>query len=276
MAVRSGPHRKRVDLVGILEAAYRVEQAEEPWLGGVLDAALHGLDAGLGALAFSYDATTPTEFGFRCVVTRDAPPTMLEVMNAAAQAVPAELVTSSFWTRRASTIREMPGWGNLYRFPLQFDAQHVANDALGINGLDPSRIGCQIGAYSAREIRLSSSARTAWDRVSTHLAAAFRLQRALQAKRYSAPTEAVLAPSGRLLHAEQPAQDRSVRDALSGACKTIERARTREGRADGEVSLSLGGRWYPSGGRWSTPTNGTESGSSWQGATTCSCHGPTP
>jgi hypothetical protein len=237
---RIGHRRKRLDLIGILEAAYRVEQAEQSWLTGILDAAASGLDVGLGALAFSYNAASPSEFGFRCVVTRNAPSTMLEVMNSAARALPTELVTNSFWTRRASTIREMPGWASFYRLPLQFDAEHVANDAIGINGLDPSRVGCQIGAYSDHEIQLSPRMRAAWDRVSTHLAAAFRLQRALQAaKEHTAPTEAVLAPSGRVLHAERPAQDRSVRDALSEACQTIERARTRQGRLEGEISLSL-------------------------------------
>jgi DNA-binding CsgD family transcriptional regulator len=77
------------------------------------------------------------------------------------------------------------------------------------------------------------------NRVSTRLAASFRLQRTLQSKEPPPPPEAVLAPSGRVLHAEQPAQDRPIRDALSDACQSIERARTRKGRADGEISLSL-------------------------------------
>ncbi len=135
--------------------------------------------------------------------------------------------------------RELPGWADFAGLPLRFDAEHVAHDMIGVNGLDPSRTGCIIGGFWGEHQRLGVRERAAWDRVSTHLSAAFRLQRALQAKASSAPTEAVLAPSGRVLHAEQPAQDRSVRDALGEACQAIERARTRQGRLEGEISLSL-------------------------------------
>jgi DNA-binding CsgD family transcriptional regulator len=238
MAVRQ-KSAKRVDLVGILEAAYRVEQPEEPWLAGVLEAAAPGFDNGLGAYAFSYDASTASKFGFRCLVTRNAIPAVVEAMRAVAQSLPTDLVANSFWTRRASTLREMPGWASFSGLPLHFDAKHIANDALGINALDPSRVSCLMGAYWQGDRRLGERERATWNRVSTHLAASFRLQRALQARQRSSPTEAVLAPSGRVLHAEQPAQGRSTRDSLSEACQSIEHARTRKGRADGEISLSL-------------------------------------
>ena len=117
--------------------------------------------------------------------------------------------------------------------------KHVAHDTIGINALDPSHVSCLLGAYCRARRTLSDGERATWNRVSTHLAASFRLQRALQAKEGAQPPEAVLAPSGRVLHAEQPAQDHSTRDSLSEACQSIERARTRKGCADGEVSLSL-------------------------------------
>ncbi len=60
-AAGPGHRRRRVDLVGILEAAYRVEQPEEPWLAGVLDAARPGLDDGLGVTAYTYEASNPED-----------------------------------------------------------------------------------------------------------------------------------------------------------------------------------------------------------------------
>jgi DNA-binding CsgD family transcriptional regulator len=238
MAVRK-TRSKRVDLVGILEAAYRVEQAEEPWLAGVLDAARSGLDDGLGVTAYTYDASNVDNLRFRCAVAYCEIPGMAEVLRAGPQNPSPELVMESFRKRRTATTREMVGWEGFTALPLRFDAEHVAYNAIGVNGLDANHVGCIIGAFWGEHRQLGARERAAWDRVSTHLSAAFRLQRALQAKEQTAPTEAVLAPSGRVLHAEEPAQDRSVRDALSGACESIERARTRKGREEGELSLSL-------------------------------------
>jgi DNA-binding CsgD family transcriptional regulator len=238
MAVRK-TRSKRVDLVGILEAAYRVEQSEEPWLAGVLDAATPALEDGLGVSAWTYDASDPENLRFRCAVARSDIPGMAELMRAGPARPPPELVTASFWTRRAARAREIPGWASFMGLPLRFDAEHVAHDTIGVNCPDPSGIGCMVGGFWGEHRRLDARERAAWDRVSTHVGAAFRLQRALKAKEQSSPTEAVLAPSGRMLHAEEPAQDRLVRDSLSEACQSIEHARTRKGRADGEISLSL-------------------------------------
>jgi DNA-binding CsgD family transcriptional regulator len=237
MAVRN-PWNKAVDLVEILEAAYRVEQPEEAWLAGVLDAARPGLDDGLGVMAYTYDASDPKMFAVRSMATRDVLPPLVEFFKASTQKAPADWVETSFG-RRSTVIRDMPGWESFMTLPLRLGEDTLVDDAIGINGLDPSRVGCLIGAYSSRPHRLTSRARATWDRIGTHLAASFRLHRALLAKVESAPTEAVLAPSGQVLHAEQPAQDRLVRDSLSEACQSIERARTRKGRADGEMSVSL-------------------------------------
>jgi DNA-binding CsgD family transcriptional regulator len=237
MAARD-PWNKTVNLVEILEAAYRVEQPEEAWLRGVLDAARAGLDDGLGVMAYTYDASNPKMFAVRFMATREVPPPLVEFFKATTQRAPAEWIETSFG-RRSTVIRDMPGWESFMTLPLRLDEDNLVDDAIGINGLDPSRVGCLIGAYSRRPHRLTPRARETWDRIGTHLAAAFRLQRALQPKEHSAPTEAVLAPSGEVLHAAQPAQDRLVRDSLSKACQSIERARTRRGREVGEISLSL-------------------------------------
>jgi len=229
---------KRVDLVGILEAAYSVEQPEEPWLAGILDAARPGLDDGLGVTAYTYEAWDET-FRIRCAVARSDLPALAEVLRGGPPQPPPELVKASFWSQRTAMTTEMPGWASFAGLPLRFSPEHVAHDMIGVNGLDPSRTGCIIGGFWGEHRKLGVRERAAWDRVSTHLSASFRLQRALQAKAPSSPTEAVLAPSGRVLHAEQPARDRSVRDALSDACQSIERARTRKGRREGEISLSL-------------------------------------
>jgi DNA-binding CsgD family transcriptional regulator len=233
------PWNKAVDLVEILEAAYCVEQPEEAWLGGVLDAARPGLDDGLGVMAYTYDASNPTNMQLRLVSSRDALPALVEYFKASVARMPADWVETNYPNKRTQVIRDMPGWETFMTLPARLDENHLIDDVIGINGLDPSLIGSMLGAYSSRRHPLTPRARATWNRIGTHLAASFRLQRALQAKEPSAPTEAVLAPSGRVLHAEQPAQDRVVRDALSGACQSIERARTRKGRQEGEISLSL-------------------------------------
>jgi DNA-binding CsgD family transcriptional regulator len=233
------PWNKAVDVVEILEAAYRVEQPEDAWLGGVLDAARPGLDVGLGAMAYTYDASNPTHMQLRHVSSRDALPALVEYFKASVARMPATWVETNYPSKRTQVIRDMPGWETFMSLPARLDASHVVDDVIGINGLDPSLVGSMLGAYSPQRHPLVPRARATWNRIGTHLAAAFRLQRALKAKNNSAPTEAVLAPSGAVLHAEQPAQVRLVRDSLSEACQSIERARTRKGRATGEMSLSL-------------------------------------
>src|SRR5262249_6488123 len=60
--------------------------------------------------------------------------------------------------------------------------------------------------------------------------------------------EAVLAPDGKLAHAEPPAQSRDARDALARAAQDIDRARTRMRRTSPAEALDLWrvlvrGRW---------------------------------
>ena len=62
--------RKKLDLVAILEAAYRVHSAT--WLKDVMEAAAPSYDRGLGMCAFFYNASKPGVFDVGDVVQHGA------------------------------------------------------------------------------------------------------------------------------------------------------------------------------------------------------------
>jgi DNA-binding NarL/FixJ family response regulator len=84
-----------------------------------------------------------------------------------------------------------------------------------------------------------------WTRIAAHLAAAVRLRREVG---HTRPVEAVLSPSGRLEHAESPAQGADVRAALTDGAVRIDRARGSLRRRDPEEAVEIwralvAGRW---------------------------------
>jgi DNA-binding CsgD family transcriptional regulator len=105
--------------------------------------------------------------------------------------------------------------------------------------------------FSHSPINLSASERTLMNRISTHLAAAYRLQRQLEHPRTERGNgvAATLRIDGRIEHAEPATTSKPTRRDLSEAVKAREWAKTARGRRDSQRATAA---WRPLvGARWS-------------------------
>ena len=55
----------KVDVLSVIEAAYRVELPEEDWVAGIMKSARPFIDVGLGVYAYVFDASDPAKLGVR-------------------------------------------------------------------------------------------------------------------------------------------------------------------------------------------------------------------
>jgi DNA-binding CsgD family transcriptional regulator len=101
-----------------------------------------------------------------------------------------------------------------------------------------------------RKTTLTRSVRRLWTHVAVHFAAGARLRSALE--RRDSGTEpqadAVLSPTGRIVHAEGEAKERLARESLRESAIAIDRARGRLRRSDPDAALDtwtglVSGRW---------------------------------
>src|SRR5262249_48032411 len=138
------------------------------------------------------------------------------------------------------TSSQVPG---LERLTTALDAYGGARDILSVNGRDPQGSGVWLGVPLPRVTRLNDEKLQLLSRTAAHFAAGFRLRRAL-----ARSNEAVLTPSGELVHAEGPARLGAAREELRRAVRRIERARSRVGRreparATGSWKVLVDARW---------------------------------
>jgi DNA-binding CsgD family transcriptional regulator len=130
-------------------------------------------------------------------------------------------------------------------------AGHAGNaapirDFLGIFAIDTERRGVVVtGAYD-HVFRLDRGARRRWTLVAVHIATAARLRRAVEA---SVPRcDAVLTPTGKVVHAEGDATSASARRLLRERAVAVDRARGPMRRTDPDAALEtwrglVSGRW---------------------------------
>ena len=217
------------DLLGILEAGYAVDTAEEPWLRGLLAAAQPSLDEGLGAFAFSYNAFHPQSFELRCLTSSGFPDALLERLPMVMGQIPTRFIENARNDSACTIASEIPGFED---FSAVSEHLHPigAYDVFGVNILDPTGTGCYLGAPLPRTGALTPARRTTWGRVAAHIAAAFRIQRRFAPEHPGENlrrAEAILDGQGKIHHATGPAEMASAREALRTATVAMERARTK-------------------------------------------------
>lgn len=233
----------KADLLSVVEAAYRVDGTEEEWLKGVVDAAHPALERGLGVYGFLYDlpsVATQAQFGHVYGVNLPASyGRKAELISAGLKLLPQgmleEIFSASFCNTTSST------GGQLYDL---IKAQaHVDGvyDNFSVNAIDPTGQGCTLISNLPKEYRAPLRTRARWGRISAHVAAGHRLQRrltALRAKAAEDTAEAVLSPSGKVEHAEEPAQSKEARADLRNAALAVERARGKLRRSAPDEALN--------------------------------------
>jgi DNA-binding CsgD family transcriptional regulator len=219
------------DVISVIETAYRMDQDANAWLSNMLAAAGPMLDRGMGCSAFLYDASDVSRFRILATIGTE------ERSDAIARAMERSTPERVAWTFRTQACRaasEGPDWENQPAAKL-FRSWGI-HDVFFVNGLDPSGIGCFLTAKTGARLRLTAAMRQRWNRIATHVAAGYRLQRRLATGVDSAA--AILTPSAKLEHVASR-EEESARDALVRAVLAIERARGGLRREDGDEAVAL-------------------------------------
>ena len=238
----------KTDAIAIVEAAYDPEGDDDAWFGRVVDSATPLLDRGFGVLAWRYEVTESARM--RIWSSRYAAGTeaqaarMLEGLGGAtAEMTPEQNRMAYVESAPVNTVSGI--YGGAPRHQPRF-GHHLASmgvhDMLVVLSRNPSRHGCVFASALPKVTSPSASDRRTWTRVAAHVAAGCRLRREVHGG-----DAAVLAPSGRVEHAEGDARAKTAREALRDAALRIDRARSKS-RDDPDEALSLwqgliAGRW---------------------------------
>ena len=224
----------KVDIVGVIEASYRVDQGEAPWLDSILEAGRPGLDRGLGLLGAGYDLSETARPHADAVAGFDLPDGFdHDMLRQAFGSLSTDCVRSLRTTTGCHLIRwddrfcDRPANDGLASLPV-VPSPFGPSDLLVINAVDPTGRGCFVSTNLRRGSPMAPATRLRWNRLATHLSAGLRLRRRLAdgARR----PEAVLTPDGRLEHAEGEARSLRAREVLQRAVAAQERARGPLGR----------------------------------------------
>jgi DNA-binding CsgD family transcriptional regulator len=213
------------DLIGVVEAAYRIEQSEDGWLRGLLGAVRTMIDYGFGIVSYVYDASNPAALRLNASASEG-----LSDENAAyiTKTIPLEdpdFVRRSFLSLSCGTSRDVPGWheqSGVDRAAKDFGIR----DWLAINGRNPNGQGCLIMALLGKEMRLTAQRREVLTKISCHLAAAHRLRQSLANKEARAGVaEAILDHDGKVHHAEGEASSKVALSCLKRSALAMARSR---------------------------------------------------
>lgn len=232
--------------VDVVEAAYRVtDRSTQAWLQGVADAAAPLLADGLGLTLAVYALPEALPV---MGASRDTPSDYLEEGASYLSTVPEQVRRRTF----GQGLYVGPGWELLgpeaaASMKNEMARRYGAAGAFGCIGrtLDDRSLYLHV---ATRNERPAEGRGALWRRVMIHLLAGFRLLPDDGESGRLDVAEAVLAPSGRIHHAQSEAPDENDRAALRRAVLDIDRARTRAGRADPAGALELWrglvhGRW---------------------------------
>jgi len=240
----------RADALSIVEAAYAVDVDDEPWLSGIAEAARAALDARLGMFTVAYDASVPSGFRILTSLVSGMAEALQPVLWEHTALFDPPWVEAVFLRMTCDHIRHRRFAQFAAAKPELLDRlyrRHGIEDIFCINALDPTGLGHQINVLRSRRCELTATERTKWSRVAAHIAAGNRLRQRLRRERDARP-EAVLAPDGKVVHAEGDATAKEARERLRESARRRERVRAKSGRKDPHRAIAewkglIAARW---------------------------------
>jgi DNA-binding CsgD family transcriptional regulator len=224
-----GMRPRHAGALDFLEAVYAWEADDDAWLAGLIQATIKVCGRPRWACAYEYDVSQPGRFEMGPMQSWNTPAPvragLIERLRANGPAMARIYRTEKF------------GYGGDLRGFNSADNRFLARtntaDFFGVNGHDGGGRGCFIGLGVARP-DLSRDEATLIERLSAHLASAYRCRTRLRAGpgRALDDAEAVLSPDGRILEARDNADDPQAREALSDAGRRLARLRRRARHPD--------------------------------------------
>jgi DNA-binding CsgD family transcriptional regulator len=242
----------KADVISVVEAAYDCEADWEGWYARLREQVAPALDRGFGVVLWTYDPKmNPDDVRLRGAFST---PGLLEARNASISAYPElfhQVLGSAGGLMNVLQVagvepQDAPDWApfaSLRRLGVQ--------DVIGLVARDPSGHAIVMSAPSPDLRRPSRGEQLRWSRVAAHIGAGARLRRALHELTehdLADGAEAILSPTGTVVHAETPAQGKDARESLRRAAKAIDRARSKPTRTDEDEALDIwqglvAGRW---------------------------------
>jgi DNA-binding CsgD family transcriptional regulator len=248
----------RTDLVGIIEASYRLDLTDQEWLTALVQAAGPHFDHGKGVYGFCFDASKADHFRLWGTVVPDGAlviPELIEKWHAALE--PEQIWRMYRGPLQFASISQRLGGAELEQDQeamRRFCRRIGIVDQLTLRGVDPTYKGVavctplgDVAAPTTRDTGL-------WTRIAAHISSGFRLRSYLAAMRpESSPAladgaDAVCEADGRIAHASSEAKGEQARASLHDAVVAIDRARSKLRREDPQEAVDIwrglvSGKW---------------------------------
>ena len=242
------------DEIAVVEAVYRVGGSDADWLSGLARTAAPLLNRGFGVAAFTA-RLTDGQLRVLTISSFGGPDNLASAVEAFTSSADPAMMAKAFSAGPCTTMAAASGgFDKLKGDPASEAMFRVGiNDALGVMGSDGTPFFTGLSSFLPHATVLSKQFKTRWARVATHLAAGFRIRRALAElgslssnADISLGAEAIMNPSGALMHAEGPAQ--KARASLARAVVAMDRARSRLRREEPDTAIEawkglVKGRW---------------------------------
>lgn len=228
------------DIVSVIEECYSVDNGSADWIQRVTRAAarltpienqLAGMlfDARDGVAALPHvHAVGLDGFGDDGVRELTRPPD---------EAVSRRMFTTGPIVAFASKLKGHPAFSKEPAASKNVLAQFGVDDLVGVRAIAEPGRGAVLSFALRRDTPLGQRGIAMWQRISTHVGTGLRLLYRMEAAPLT--PDAVLSPSGKIEHAEEPAKESGVRAHMAEAVRAIDKARGKLRRADPDEALAL-------------------------------------
>jgi DNA-binding CsgD family transcriptional regulator len=244
------PAAREHDYLAVIEAAYDLTSDDGTWLLEIVRAAWPILDRGFGVAGFFWDISQdrhrvshPTFVG--------CSPKLHEAFMDAGSRLTAAQAHATYLSTPCKALGDRAG-REFERAYSAYRSREIADCLVHVSCADVTRKGCALTAPRIGESSPPAFSR-ALNQISRHVVAGMRLRRSFRAdpraKELPSPdaADAVLDPTGRLLHAESPARGRREGESLIDAVRRLlESQRIRRSQPEHAVELWRAlvlGRW---------------------------------
>jgi len=227
------------DIVSVIEHCYSLEGGPEGWLQRVTEAAgpLTRLGRIAGMLFEEHDGIAELSHIHGVGLDSFGIEGVREITRVRNRAQSRRMFTAGPIVAFASKVKGHPAFSGEAGRAKNVLAQFGVDDIVGVRAISEPGRGAVLsfpirrdGAFGPREIAI-------WQRIATHLGTGRRLLDRMEAA--SPEPEAILSPSGKVEHAEEPAKSSAAQVELVRATRAIDRARGKLRRVDPEESLAL-------------------------------------
>ena len=236
-----------MDWIGVVEAAYRLHGSPDDWIGGVVEQAEAELDAGFGAYGYVF-GLNEAKVSVRALAARGILAGNEPQIRVATEMAPIDAIgvmfASGIVAGSAQAVLAPVGLAEQFEQIVLMGTGGMVRDIVGVVARDGEGLGIALAGGRPVPTSPSEASVRKWTKAAAHIGAGCRLRSRLLDT--DVDPDAVLAPDGRVVHAEPAAQ--SALDRLRDAAIAMDRARGSLRREDPEEALALwtglvDGRW---------------------------------